>query len=369
MNDLRTEFITWYFNEFTHTDLFRKMLETVEGSPHHRETNVGVHTNMVVGQYISTSNEHWTLEVLIGAFVCAFHDTGKPYSRQEAFSEERGKYYRFGGHELSSARFWETWAVDNYETLTDLFDLTALDIYAIGILIENHLPWSIKKPAKRIALAQSIKGVADFDTFRDILFADTWGRISDDGIEKRATVTKWCEDFEVLYNDVENFNANIGKSDAPVAYVLIGASGSGKSTFFANLKDDFEHFSLDCYRHEWYDMEDYRNAFKLACEDKKFIDKANFEYATMTRSGKSIALDNTNTSKKRRANYIRQARAKGYKVVAVIFPIGLQTLLDRQHTRGEKTVPEDVVRRQYMTLSLPAYGEFDEIIVSDGNLK
>jgi len=306
---------------------------------------------------------------LIGAFVCAFHDTGKPYSRQEAFSEERGKYYRFGGHELSSARFWESWAVENYETLNTRFNLVMWDVYCIGWLIENHLPWSIKKVAKRRALATGVKSVSDFETFMSVLFADTWGRISDDATEKRATVTQWCEDFKLLMDDVDDLTLNTSDSDVPVAYVLIGASGSGKSTFFANLEGEFEHFSLDRYRHEWYDENDYRNAFKLACEDKRFMDKANSAYAAMTRTGKNIVLDNTNTSKKRRANYIRQARAKGYKVVAVTFPIGLQTLLDRQQTRGDKMVPEDAVRRQYMTLSLPTYGEFDEIIVSDGNLK
>ena len=346
------------------------MLDTAEGSPHHREINVGVHTNMVVGQYLAISDEDWTLETLIGAFVCAFHDTGKPYSRQEAFSEERGKYYRFGGHELSSARFWENWAVNNFDTLSTQFNLTIFDIYSIGWLIENHLPWAIKKIAKRKALATGVKSVSNFDIFKNILLADTWGRISDDATEKRATVAAWCEDFSVLVDDVEDLSkhSRCFHGTPPIAYVLIGASGSGKSTFFSKLKGEYDHFSLDSLRHEWYDKDDYKKAFKLACEDKKFMDKANSKYAEMTRTGNNIVLDNTNTSKKRRANYIRQARARGYWVVGVIFPIQLQTLLDRQKTRGDKMVPDDAVRRQYMTLGLPSYGEFDEIKVSDKNL-
>jgi hypothetical protein len=51
-----------------------------------------------------------------------------------------------------------------------------------------------------------------------------------------------------------------------------------------------------------------------------------------------------------------------------LFPIALQEVLDRQHTREGRSTPDVVVTTQYNALSLPQYGEFDEINVHCGNL-
>jgi len=159
------------------------------------------------------------------------------------------------------------------------------------------------------------------------------------------------------------------QDDVPTVFVMIGASGTGKSTSLANLSGEYEHFSLDNLRHEWYDPDDYRVAFSKSCKDKKFNSKANAVYSNMLATGKNVVVDNVNGSKKRRAHYLNMAKTKGYKTIAVLIPVALNTIIERQHSRPDKFVPDDVVTRQYMYLSMPSYGEFDDIYVVDSNLR
>jgi len=384
MKDLRTLFIRWYFNEFADLDpLHIEMAKICEDSPWHRERNVAVHTNMVVAEYLTVQLEEfaenqWSDADLYGGFACAFHDVGKPAARKEAFKPERGTYYRYGGHELISARLWEDWAVRNWSFLEKEFYMLPEAIYKIGWLIENHLPWSIKKDDKRRNLALGVLDTVGFpEYFINVLKADTWGRISDDATEKKQTVNGWCDTFTQLFTDtaVDHIKRYVNE-DAPVMYIPVAASGSGKSTFlnskgmerYHNGDDELLHFSLDNLRHEWYDGEDYRNAFALACEDKEFMNKANKVFSEMVKTGKSVYLDNVNGSKKRRAQYIRIARQYGYNIVAILFPVEKQTVLDRQETRGDKTVPLEAVTQQYMSISLPSLGEVDQVIVIPSNL-
>jgi len=388
MKDLRTLFIRWYFNQFADLDpLHIEMSQFSENSPWHRERTIAVHTNMVVAEYLTragkeTGENQWSVADLYGAFACAFHDVGKPAARTEAYKPERGTYYRYGGHELISARLWEDWAVRNYEFLVNEFDLDEHAIYCTGWLIENHLPWDVKKADKRRQLALGVKKTCRGDptVFINVVNADTWGRISDDGTEKKQKVSDWCADFMTLYAEtVAEYKTQYVNEDAPILYIPIAASGSGKSTMFRSeamdcvlkvdaVEGEVLHFSLDKLRHDWYDADDYRNAFALACADKDFVNKANSAFADMTKTGQTIYLDNINISKKRRANYIRQARRYGYTVKAFLLPVALQTVLDRQTTRPDKSVPLEAVNQQYMGLSLPSIGEVDMVIIYSGNL-
>jgi len=375
MTDLKTEFITWFHNEFAFDALFLGMDKVSEASPWHREATVAVHSRMVVGQYITLvlNQNQWDNIDLCGAFAAAFHDVGKPEARTEAYKPERGTYYRYGGHELISARLWETWAVENWVMLSRRFGFKPVDIYRTGWMIENHLPWDIKKTDKRRMLALTTNGqLAGPDAFIALLKADTWGRISDDATEKRAKVNVWCEEFDKLCDEVWEDDVGLDKDNfdtSPKLFMLIGASGSGKSTFYDLVGVEKEHFSLDRFRLEWYAPDDYKEAFAKACADKGFMNKANAEYATMLKSGNDVVVDNTNTSKKRRAHYIRQARQAGYYTIGVVFPVSLQDVIDRQRLREDKNVPEEAVRRQYNTLALPSNGEFDDIYVVDSNLQ
>lgn len=368
----REKFIFWFFNEFHETPLFRRMSETSEDSPHHRERNIGVHTNMVVGQYLSFAdfdvvNEGWSDERLAGAFACAFHDVGKPLSAARngpKFTPERGNYKSFGGHELISARLWEDWATKNWKMLSKQFNVNPNFIYTVGWMIEHHLPWGIKKTEKRLAIAKTVARLCGHSSYYDMLEADTLGRIADDAEEKIEKVAAWIDEFRTLAEDQRHIERNL--EGRPVLYVLIGASGTGKSTF-RNQLNVSHNFSFDDFRHELYPG-NYDEAWQAAAEDNQFKSKANARFVEMLKSGEHVCMDTAISSTKVRRFYLTEARRKGYWVVGVLFPVDIDTIIARQESRPDKTVAEHIVRSQYMGLQLPSYGDFDEVLVVPSNL-
>ena len=121
-------------------------------------------------------------------------------------------------------------------------------------------------------------------------------------------------------------------------------------------------FSLDTLRHEWYDPHDYHKAWKASTEDPGFLARSKEYYFDLLDHNKDIFVDNTNLSPKVRRFYIEMAKAKGYRTIAYVFDVPIETLLARQHTRGDKKVPEDAVRRQHKSFTRPLDGEFDQVI-------
>lgn len=345
--------------------LFHAMEQTVEDSPWHREKNVLVHTEMVVGEYITAADQlaagqgKWDRDVYLGAIACAFHDVGKPVARTEKFSEARGKYYSYPGHELVSARLFEDYAAQRHPMFS------ADDIYRVCWMIEHHMPWDIKDATKLANMAATLQATELYWVFPMVLRADQFGRISDDAETKRAEVHKWITMLDRLGDVVFK---PIDGDDVPTLYVPIAPSGAGKSTFRKTLADDVNAFSLDDLRHEFYNTEDYAAAFDAATKDPRFDSRANARYHEVIKQKQDLVLDNTNCSAKRRRWYLDIARKHGYRTVAVLFPITIQQLCDRQHTRTDKTVPEHAVRRQYMSLQLPSYGEFDHVATIDANI-
>ncbi len=380
-NEEQATFIYWYFNEFQTDPLYLAMVDTVEDSPWHRERNVGTHTDMVVSQYML----NWDISdpaCVLGALACAFHDVGKPGSKIEKYKPERGTYYAFHGHEVMSARLWEDYAVRNFKRLDELFGLVPTNITEVAFLIEMHKPWDIKKTDKlrdlSLTLLKMGDGAAGYEeTFSRVVLADTFGRIADDPEGVRGKASEWVQSFitrtvgverEMFKNGGPNWKYSIDEN-APVLYVPIGASGTGKSTLYDRMDhDNLDTFSLDRMRHKLYG-DDYGVAFKMSCEDKEFKNKCTSEYVAMLKEGKDIFLDNTNTSRKGRRQFLVEARRRGYWLIAILMPVELDEIVERQVTRDDKTVPVEAVVRQYMGLQLPQIGEFDSIYVFDSNLK
>lgn len=364
----KQEFIHWYFEEFQQDPLYQAMAETVEGSPWHRERNVGVHTDMVVTEYLNRNASHNDILDVRGAIGCAFHDVGKPPAEVIKFREDRGEYKAFHGHELVSARLWEDWAVRNWQLLREKFSLSPEDIYAIGWMIEHHVPWATKKDEKLNAFgATAFETIGGSNAWIDMLLSDQYGRISDESHQRGEEAAEWVRDHRIRVSKAEY---RWKKHTDKAVYMLIGAPGSGKSTFRNKQFQDTDHtvVSMDDLRMEWYDKNDYETAFAKASKDSSFNAKVDKFYIETLRENDMVVLDNTNTAAKARKRWIAPAKARDFKVIGVLFPVALQTILDRQKTREDKTIPDHVVRNMYERMSLPMYGEFDDVIVYDGNL-
>ena len=152
----------------------------------------------------------------------------------------------------------------------------------------------------------------------------------------------------------------------------IGPSGAGKSTLFAALKKahpSLEAFSLDSLRHEWYHPTDYAEAFRLSTQDRGFQTKANARFVEMIEKKQHLYIDNTNLTPKRRKYYLDLAHKYGYTTIALILNTPLETLIERQTTRGDKNVPAAAVRQQYSSMVLPGKGEFNRVIMCHDQAK
>lgn len=335
------------------------MVNTCENSPWHRESNVGIHTDMVVGFFSSKYSGEWTKDHVIGFLACAFHDVGKPVSLAWKESEARGEYKVFHGHELASARMFEDYICDNLEEITNL-GVNAHDIYGISWLIEHHLPWGTKNKTTIDQYVKTLFEIFESDGlefFSDILMADTYGRLSDDYPEKISSAKDWIKNFCEIGHTVKRIEADL--ENDKILLVPIAVSGSGKSTFFKTLGNDIEHYSLDELREKWYPSETYVESFELACADKQFMSKVHAEFIKLLKTGKSIYVDEMNLSKKRRGFVVTEARKKGYTVIAVTFPISVNRLIHQQENRTDKVISRDIYSSMYQRLQQPSYGEFD----------
>lgn len=367
---MRGKFIAWFNNEFQKDPLWVAMETCVEASPWHRENSVATHTRMVVSEYISWVDKHWTTETLIGALAAAFHDTGKPLARVEKYKPERGNYNSFGGHEIISARLWEDYAMRNYEGISQLFDeIPNQFCFMVGFIIEHHMPYDISADKIR-DIACTAASYFRTPVFQNHLTADTHGRIADDHHDKINKVDVWITSFETKLNTKVLLSDNFIR-DKKTLIMPIGPSGCGKSTYLTVLRqywgDTISHYSWDLLRLAWYSP-DYNLAYQMSTEDPQFANKATKEFNKLVLTGNTIYVDNTNLSRKRRRAFIQEARNRGYNTIAVVFPIALNTLIERQEARGkvgEKIVPREAVKQQYMSLQGPLLGEFDQIEVID----
>jgi predicted kinase len=353
--------------------MFQRMRNTVEASPWHREENVFVHTMMVVDQYVKMVDancdhyaEPWSRLDYLGAIAALFHDTGKPASEIKKWSEARGDYRAYHGHELLSARMFETYAAARYPMFS------AEDIATVSFIIEHHMPWSVEDKEKRRNLALTANHYCGAEVFVRHLLADQYGRIADDQPAKQAMADKWATEFLELAMEVKSYrNEPVLGDNAPVFYMPVAPSGAGKSTYLAKLREkhpDINVFSLDALRHEWYDADDYSKAYQGSVDDKTFEARANARFHTQVKERRTMYIDNTNLSARRRKMYVETARKNGYRTIAVLMPISLDVLLERRTKRGDKTIPESAVRQHYNALQAPMIGEFHEIVVSNHNL-
>jgi predicted kinase/CRISPR/Cas system-associated endonuclease Cas3-HD len=376
-----------FIKQFQTTQLWSDMEKCVENSPWHRESNVAEHTMMLYRFYRDNLMSSRTKRQQILTFLAMmFHDVGKPSAKVEKYREDRGNYFVFAGHEQISARLWEDYAVGNWSYLKNLFpEINIDDIFRIGFIIENHLPFTItnQKALEKFSNAVHYTLESDKVAYFDCLTSDQHGRISDNQEEKLNRFNEWMEKFcNINNNTIINNEENINK----VIYLLIGASGSGKSTYANSIRhqygdDNVGVFSLDTcrldfaknYIVDWEtknDIDFYREAFAL-CVSKQnefnvFADKS---FRNILDKFDYVISDNTNVSKKSRHKWTMMAHNKGFKVIGVLFPINKEKLLNRMVSRVDKKVPEEAVLRQWNQISYPRIGDdVDGVFVVSNNI-
>ena len=362
--------------------LWQAMAKTKEDSPWHREESVAIHTEMVCAEFnkiaelMTMSDQTYVITYLS----LLFHDTGKPPCKVVKFKPERGHYNAFHGHELYSARLWEDYYVSNYKLFKDWLSIE--EAYKVMWMIENHLPYDYmgndkKMDYLRTAMAGNLGD--NWQGFGWHLLGDTYGRISDDAAEKRAKT----ETFVEMMNSANVNPPRMIEEGAPILTLMVGASGSGKSTATKGMFAAHKHYSFDDIRIDLAKKkvpeimakakspaDEYHKAWTY-CDGHRseFGHMADVEFIKHLKNYDSVLVDNTNTSRKARTKFITEAKKRGYRVEAVMFPVSKDMILSRQNTRQDKIVPDDAVIRQYMGISIPWVGvEVDTIRIVDSNL-
>ena len=153
----------------------------------------------------------------------------------------------------------------------------------------------------------------------------------------------------------------------PVAYIMVGLPGSGKSTYVETELAGFKHdlVSSDAYIEAKAKEEGktYGEVFQKYVKDatknlKNTLDKA-------IAAKHNIICDQTHMSRKARKEKID--KLQGYEIIAVTFEIPLDELKRRRDKRVNetgKTVPQHIMDSMATSYQPPEYSEgFDEIIV------
>ena len=144
--------------------------------------------------------------------------------------------------------------------------------------------------------------------------------------------------------------------------VMIGAPGSGKSTFAKKLWQDnptFKYLSSDSMRAEFGSGEEDQSVTHVVFATlKRRLDHC-------LRRNESVIVDATSMNAKDRKDYINAAKQFNAKVIAYACICDKQTLLERNQKRGAgggRNVPEFVIDKMIAKYQAPTSQEgFDEI--------
>ena len=155
---------------------------------------------------------------------------------------------------------------------------------------------------------------------------------------------------------------------SPEIVMLIGAPGSGKSTYVKQLLADHPEknyvlLSTDDLLAAWGEAEglSYPEAFE------KYMKKADQQFKIQFRQAKNtnsnIIIDRTNLTTKGRAKLLKQLPKEYYKS-AVVFEVvrdELNRRLAKREIETGKKIPDRVVTNMIASYRPPTNAEFDEI--------
>jgi len=145
-------------------------------------------------------------------------------------------------------------------------------------------------------------------------------------------------------------------------YITVGLPGSGKSTYVKNfIKDkEIEYLSSDSLRAVYGKSEEDQTVTPLVFGHiKRKVDE-------FLKDGKNVLVDATSVNRKERSDYINTAKKYGAKVVAIVFKMDRQGLIDRNKKRGEqggRVVPDWVIDKMLAKFEEPSYDEGIDVMI------
>lgn len=145
--------------------------------------------------------------------------------------------------------------------------------------------------------------------------------------------------------------------DQPIAYVMVGMPGSGKSTWIKNNIPDIPIISRDIIRAELgYTSSPDEKAVLSRKQEEEVTQRENELIAQYAKAGESFAIDDINTGRYRQS-LVDKLRSYGVHVKFVRLNTDLETCIKRR----EGQIPADVMRRIHAGIIEPREGEYDSI--------
>jgi predicted kinase len=145
-------------------------------------------------------------------------------------------------------------------------------------------------------------------------------------------------------------------------YITVGLPGSGKSTYAKEFikGKEIEYLSSDSLRAVYGKSEEDQTVTPLVFGHiKRKVDE-------FLKDGKNVMVDATSVNRKERSDYINTAKKYGAKVVAIVFKMDRQGLIDRNKKRGEqggRVVPDWVIDKMLAKFEEPSYSEGIDVMI------
>lgn len=157
--------------------------------------------------------------------------------------------------------------------------------------------------------------------------------------------------WDLLKRENDNFR------DQPIAYVMVGMPGSGKSTWIKNNIPHIPVVSRDIIRAELgYTSSPDEKAVLSRKQEDEVTQRENELIAQYAQAGESFAIDDINTGRYRQS-LVGKLRSYGVHVKFVRLNTDLETCIKRR----EGQIPADVMRRIHAGIIEPRDGEYDSI--------